>query len=75
VKSKNGESTAKACSLDLRTKFSGQKQIKNLIFVDKAGINHQHIEESAWSEREIKVFGERSQKAYWGLARMKYFSF
>jgi hypothetical protein len=44
------------------TKFLSKKQVKDFVFVDKSGINHQDIKEYAWSEK-IKVIGEKSAAA------------
>jgi hypothetical protein len=33
---------------------------KDLVSVDESSINHQDIKEYAWSERGVKVIGERS---------------
>jgi putative transposase len=41
------------------TKFLGQKQIKELVFVDESSINHQDIKKYAWPEKGVKVIGER----------------
>jgi hypothetical protein len=40
-------------------KFLSKKQVKDLIFVNESGINHQDLKEYAWSEKGVKVIGER----------------
>jgi hypothetical protein len=42
-------------------KFDSRKQIKDFVFVYESGINYQNIKEYAWSEKGIKVIGERSE--------------
>jgi hypothetical protein len=40
------------------TKFINQKPVKDLVFVDESGINHQDIKKYAWSEKGVRVIGE-----------------
>jgi hypothetical protein len=42
------------------TKFLSKRSVKDLVFVNESGINHQDIKEYAWSEKGVKVIGERS---------------
>jgi hypothetical protein len=42
------------------TKFFNSKQVKDFVFVDESGMNHQDIKEDAWSDKGVKVIGERS---------------
>jgi hypothetical protein len=35
-------------------------QVKDLVFIDESGINHQDIKEYPWSENGVKVIRERN---------------
>jgi hypothetical protein len=41
-------------------KFIGKEPVKNLVFIDESGTNHEEIRKHAWSKRGVKIIGERS---------------
>ncbi|MDR1891145.1 MAG: transposase [Puniceicoccales bacterium] len=44
--------------------FIAKERVKDLVFVDESGINHQDIKKYAWSEKGVRVIGERSGAAH-----------